>query len=558
MQSKPSIAVCVMLKMVAKRRRFSKSAAGSDGDLESMLSAFFKSADQLQSPPAHEARKAKQMRLCKDAGLYKQLIGLSPNLSFNKTLLKRCCSQVAEAKPWTSSLESPDAWASKTADVLRENCSFIRHAIAKDPQPLWTKALTSKAAPVETFIDEHLSPASKQAKTEAGPGTPQASDQYHPGAGSSAQADQVDLLTPSPRGGNKGPSRPADHLAKDKSTCRSPSKSGNKQDCSKTVPSVDSQPPEYLFGWSHEHQKAWRLALATSGKMGVKEYCLHLGYKRPFSAEDTASYIWGCWTDSDDQDFEITDMPISVYCSRYDYSWIRRIEAEIEKNGLKNAVDLPGGGGMAMPMAGYKQAAPSTPAAAPSAPAAGKSAPEAAPSAPAAAPVQPLKPTAKSSLRKPQEDQSILKDGSILQLVYKKQNGRNDIYQVLLNSRQLVQAPGTSEGQTALRTVISKISTGEVPKMPDEAKPYIKICFPPSRGFLSFHKSFASASIFVGGEAEQDSREKHEGLVAGQGCIGIQLFCAERGCCSGWREDGREGEEEREQEDSCRQQKTCF
>ena len=401
--------------MVAKRRRVSSKSPSFE--LDAVLDAFLVSAATLKARPLVEARKQKQSRVLAEGALYRNLIALSANLSFNRSQLQKALRRVVVKKDSSDSLGNLDIWSKSKAELLKSNCIFIRHAIAKQPRPQWITKLLDPT-PVASFF------AGQRREDEE-------AEQAVAGAGAETPSREA---SPPPIDAEEVPS------SQPPSPKRSPTPEQEKAD-----------DDEWLYGWSHEQARAWRCKVGSSEKV----FCDLLAYRKPYVDKNMEENLWGCWTHKGvDQFREILDMPMTVFCSRYDNKWI------VHRKGQEPPAEES-------PQQFHGEPAPLHNV---RVPAASIDAVVAQPVVPAQpdVPVQPaqrqLKPTAKSKLKKTDSfaERARTKAGDLLVLCFKKQNGRNDIWQLRFNDKQLVQAAATDQGQQILRTIMAQIAEGKV------------------------------------------------------------------------------------------------
>ena len=288
----------------ARRRTFKQPArmAAEQADLDEAIDSLLTSPTSLKLAPAVEARKQKQARIVTDFAFYRKLLKLCPNLAINAHQLKKSLRTVVAKKPFAASLGDLNEWVGKHAAGLKANLCFIQKAIAKSPQPLWVKPLF-EPTPIASLFGKHAG-----ASSSSQPAQPPAED----------AGDESAAAAPPPESSQpvSVDSSPPDGTP--------PRVQAFEQPQGTSVPVAQATEVQYVFGWSHQFGKAWRAKIKPDGTFGEKDMSRKLGYQTPFDPSNASEHIWGCWPE--EEDYEILDMPIPVYCARYNWAWIKELE----------------------------------------------------------------------------------------------------------------------------------------------------------------------------------------------------------------------------------------
>ena len=401
------------------RKRVRQSADSNDG-LENALARHVKSACWIRHPPEQEARKSKQRRLLQEAPLWRALRSLEENLSFNKTSLKKAIKAILLDASWRDQVSDEQAWIDKQVCTLQNNLTFLRRSLSKEPYPQWAKSIVSSGPPVEKFVAEQLAGGSQVSAQDA-----HSEQEGHDGDDYEASSEGGDSME------REVEEEKAAEAAEAASAAEPP-----KQKEAKVAHDVGGG-PQYVYGWNFEMGMAWRSPM-INGKATEKIYAEALANKKPLNWKGN---IWAIWNDGkpDHHQKEIPEMPLDVFASRYraQATWL------------------------------FKQSDPTYVAAPPPEASAPK---DAAPARPPLVPEVPQvnpKPDAKEviDLEAPEvHDKFTGPNGELISLVNKRQagSGRNDIYQILVDKRQVVQTPMSGSGFAVMRQLVRMMIDQEV------------------------------------------------------------------------------------------------
>ena len=386
------------------RKRYRANAAN---DLQACLAPFVTSVAWLRAAPPVETRKARQHRILGDAKLWRSLLKLASNLSFTKHQLEVSLLAICDISDWGSTVACRKTWAANHATTIQSSCKVIRAATSKEPPSTWCKTILSDVGPVEAFTREAMSGGGVAASS---------SDAAPAGEVSTAPAaeeSQDDEVPPEA----------------DRPATAAPELPGG------VVPEVPAEPlaetglgdhDEYLYGWHNEIGKAWRSTIQANGRPGPRIFADGLAHHKPYRPDNLLLATWG-------QDkFQVPDMPMHVYCSRYAHAWVQFSED------VQEPADVSAPGPL---LAGLSEAPPAKTAPLPPTPKAGAK--------------SVAIPTTIASATTPAGEQIVCG--------LKKQSGRQDIWQIKIDGAAVLQAPSSNpEARSCMCEIVQRLASGEV------------------------------------------------------------------------------------------------